>query len=121
MVRMDALIRSKTNGTCSIDDVVQGLLDWTRAYQSDTIDDLINLMVKEIGPEARTEYQDMYNGKTLAMPGNSLGPCFAVEQVQIPQDKCTSTAASLCNNPTTSIMTYRWNRKPGVSDTVCLN
>lgn len=120
LVRMDALIRSKTNGTRSIDDVVQALLDRTRAHQGDTIDDLLDLVVKELGPEARTEYQDMYNGKALIMPENSLGPCFAVEQVQIPQEKCTSTAAGLCNNLTTSVVAYQWRRKPGVSDTANL-
>lgn len=121
LVRMDALIRSKTNGTRSIDNVVQALLDRTRAHQEDTVDDLLDLMVKEMGPEARAEYQDMYNGKTLTMPDNSLGPCFAVEQVQVPQEKCTSEAAGLCNNSASLVTAYQWKRKPGASDSGCLN
>lgn len=121
LVRMDALIRSKTNGTRSIDNVIQALLERTRAHQGDTIDDLLDLMIKEVGPEARTEYQDMYSGRTLAMPENSLGPCFAVEQVQIPREKCTSEAAGLCNNSASFVMAYQWKRRPGVSDTECLN
>lgn len=121
LVRMDALIRSKSNGTRSVDNIVQALLDRTRAHQGDSIDDLLDLMVKELGPEARTEYQDMYNGKTLVIPENSLGPCFVVEQVQIPQNKCAPESAGLCKISTTPVVAYQWKRNPGESDTACLD
>lgn len=121
LVRMDALIRSKTNGTRSIDNVVQAMLDRTRAHQGDTVDDLLDLMVKELGPEARTEYQDMHNGKTLTMPENSLGPCYAVEQVQIPHEECISTAVGLCNDSASTVTAYEWKRKVGTTGSGCLD
>lgn len=115
LVRMDTLIRNKSNGTRSIDNVVQALLDRSRARQGDRIEDILDLLVKEVGPEARTELEDMYRGKTLVMPENSLGAGFTVEQVQIPRGDCSLATIAL-RGPPLMITAYQWKRKPGVSD-----
>lgn len=118
LVRMDALIRAKTDGTRSIDDVVQALLDRTRSRRGDKLQDLLDLMAGELGPQALTEFHDMYNGKTMVMPENSLGPGFTVEQVQVPQT-CSSAADGSCDKPV-MVTGFQWKRKRGVSDADCL-
>lgn len=115
LVRMDTLIRNKSNGTRSIDNVVQALLDRSRAQQGDRIEDILDLLVKEVGPEARTEFEDMYRGKTLVMPENSLGAGFTVKQVQIPRGDCSLATIAFCGPPVI-ITAYYWKRKPGVND-----
>ncbi|KAK7699467.1 hypothetical protein SLS64_011605 [Diaporthe eres] len=113
LVRMDTLIRNKSNGTRSIDNVVQALLDRSRAQQGDRIEDILDLLVKEVGPEARAEFEDMYRGKTLVMPENSLGAGFTVEQVQIPRGDCSLATIDLCGPPV-MITAYQWKRKSGL-------
>lgn len=115
LVRMDALIRNKSNGTRSIDNVVQALLDRNRAHQGDRLEDILDLLVRDVGPEARTEFEDMYRGKTLVMPENSLGAGFTVEQVQIPRGDCSPGTNGSCDQPT-MVIAYQWKRKPGMSD-----
>ncbi|KAG6355125.1 hypothetical protein INS49_004206 [Diaporthe citri] len=115
LVLMDALISNKSNGTRSMDNVVQALLDRSRAHQGDKLEDLLDLLVKEVGPKARTEFEEMYRGKTLVMPENSLGAGFTVEQVQIPRGDCSPATNGPCDQPV-MVMAYQWKRKPGVSD-----
>ncbi|KAM5353604.1 hypothetical protein ACJ41O_000254 [Fusarium nematophilum] len=83
LVRLDAQIRARSNGTRSIDDVVLNLLNRTRSGQSDRLEDFLSVLEQELGSAARDEYEQMANGRLLVPPGNSLSPCLAVQKTQM--------------------------------------
>ncbi|KAH7407099.1 hypothetical protein BKA64DRAFT_571934 [Cadophora sp. MPI-SDFR-AT-0126] len=130
LVKLDAEIRAKSNGTHSLDNIVQALLDRTRAGTGDTIQDLLQLMVQERGPEAQEEYQDMANGKLVIPQENSLGPCFSVVKTTTPvvsghktstleQNKQGLIAVSP-TNPSAIAVAYQWVKRPGLDDSKCV-
>ncbi|KAH8763318.1 hypothetical protein F5883DRAFT_423171 [Diaporthe sp. PMI_573] len=133
LVKWDAEIRAKSNGTRSIDNIVLALLNRTRSNQGDTLEDLLKLMDQELGPQARSEYNDMAAGKLVVPPEGSLGPCFSLEQTRVPvlsdsgsftpptAGKRTLAAPrasdSLGSNSTA--IAWLWKKKDGVNDKDC--
>ncbi|OJJ07459.1 hypothetical protein ASPVEDRAFT_33681 [Aspergillus versicolor CBS 583.65] len=83
LVRLDAQIRARSNGTRSIDDVVLNLLNRTRSGQSDRLADFLGVLEQELGSPARDEYEQMANGRLVVPPANSLSPCLTVQKMQM--------------------------------------
>ena len=79
LAKTDAEIRAHSHGRRSLDDVVVALADRARRKESYTVADWIELVTQEIGPQAKSEYQDMVAGVRLVPPGDTFGPCFRPE------------------------------------------
>ncbi|KAJ4250976.1 hypothetical protein NW762_011626 [Fusarium torreyae] len=84
-IRLDALLRARSNDQRSIDDVVLKLLHRTRSGQSNDLECFLELLELELGPAAREEYQAMSNGKLMVPPENSLGPSLSAQQIEMEQ------------------------------------
>ncbi|KAM0545965.1 hypothetical protein ACHAPJ_011077 [Fusarium lateritium] len=84
-IRLDALIRARSNDQRGTDDIVLKLLNRTRLGESDDLECFLELLEHEIGPAAREEYQAMSNGKLVVLPENSLGPFLTVQQIELEQ------------------------------------
>lgn len=76
---VDAQIRAKSHGHRSLANVVLNLLDRERHHQSYGVSEWISLLTRELGPQARQEYEDMAAGDELVPPANTFGPCFKPE------------------------------------------
>ncbi|KAH6962451.1 hypothetical protein BKA56DRAFT_623001 [Ilyonectria sp. MPI-CAGE-AT-0026] len=83
LVRLDAQIRTRSNGTRSIDDVVLKLLNRTRSGQGDRLKDFLGVLEQELGSAAREEYEQMANATLLVPPGNSLSPYLTVQKTEL--------------------------------------
>lgn len=76
LARTDAEIRAHTQGKHSLDDIVVALADRSRRGESHTVSDWVGLVGRELGPQARTEYDEMVAGVRLVPSPNTFGPCF---------------------------------------------
>ncbi|RMJ08779.1 hypothetical protein CDV36_011617 [Fusarium kuroshium] len=84
LIRLDAKIRERSNGTRSIDDVVLKLLDRTRLGQGDSLEDLLDVLEGEL-ESARDEYERMADAKLVVPPDNSLSPYLTVQKTELEQ------------------------------------
>jgi predicted metalloprotease with PDZ domain len=76
LAKTDAEIRAHSQGKRRLEDVVVTLLDREHHAQSYTNSDWVALATRELGPTAKTEYDDMVAGVRIVPPGNTFGPCF---------------------------------------------
>lgn len=79
LTRTDAQIREHTQGKRSLDDVVVALADRARRDESHTVADWVELVTREIGTQAKSEYDEMVAGVLITPPANAFGPCFRPE------------------------------------------
>ncbi|RSM09828.1 hypothetical protein CEP52_003930 [Fusarium oligoseptatum] len=84
LIRLDAKIRERSNGTRSIDDVVLKLLDRTRLGQGDSLEGLLDVLEGEL-ESARDEYERMADAKLVVPPDNSLSPYLTVQKTELEQ------------------------------------
>jgi predicted metalloprotease with PDZ domain len=42
------------------------------------LDQWVDLVVRELGPDARRDYEDMVSGRLIVPPENAFGPCFTL-------------------------------------------
>ena len=82
LASIDAAIRAKSHGKRSLDDIVLPFVARTQHGETVTVDDWKNAVAAELGPQARTAYDDMTAGKLLAPPPNTYAPCFRRVAVQ---------------------------------------
>jgi predicted metalloprotease with PDZ domain len=75
----DAEIRAQSSGKRNLDDIVVALVDRARRGESHGIADWLDLVSREIGPKAETEYRQMTAGTQLVPRPNGFGPCFKPE------------------------------------------
>ncbi|RTE81979.1 hypothetical protein BHE90_003553 [Fusarium euwallaceae] len=84
LIRLDAKIRERSNGTRSINDVVLKLLNRTRLGQGDSLEDLLDVLEGEL-ESARDEYERMADAKLVVPPDNSLSPYLTVQKTELEQ------------------------------------
>ncbi|MFB3828126.1 MAG: hypothetical protein ACE15B_15255 [Bryobacteraceae bacterium] len=74
---VDAKIRAASGGRRKLDDVMLPLFDRRRKGEPLTKEDLIQALVKEIGPAARSEFEAVIvRGETIVPVSEAFGPCF---------------------------------------------
>jgi len=74
----DAKMRAASDGKRSLDDLVLEVLHRQRKGEKVGLQQWVDLVVRELGPPARKDYEDMVAGKTIVPPANVFGPCFSV-------------------------------------------
>ncbi|OLD64470.1 MAG: hypothetical protein AUI47_05850 [Acidobacteria bacterium 13_1_40CM_2_68_5] len=78
LARVDAQVRAKSDGKRRLDDIVLALVDRQRKGLSHGISDWLDLVRKELGPQAKADLDAMVEGKQLN-PYNAFAPCFRFE------------------------------------------
>jgi hypothetical protein len=82
LASLNAKMRSKYAGERSLDDLVLEVLDRQRKGEAFGLEQWVDLVVRELGPQARQDYYDMVAGKMIVPPANAFGPCFAIVEGQ---------------------------------------
>ena len=79
LVQVDAEIRARTHGRRSLDDIVLTMLEKNRADQPAGIEQFLELVEAEIGPEARSSYATMAAGENIMLPASAFGSCLQIK------------------------------------------
>lgn len=104
---VDAKIRAASGGRRTLDDVVLPLFDRRRAVGEISADDLLEALAKEIGPEARKEFEAVIvRGETIVPEPGAFGPCFERRPVKLKADRGELDG-------------FEWVRMPSVPDSRC--
>jgi hypothetical protein len=82
LAAVDAKMRAKYGGKRSLDDLVLEALNRQRKGEKFGLQQWVDLVVRELGPGARQDYEDMVKGKMIVPPANAFGPCFTVVNEQ---------------------------------------
>ncbi len=82
LARVDAEVRAKSGGARSLDDLVQAMLERKRDEEKYGVAEWLELVTKEIGPQARIEFEAMTKGEVQIPEANSFAPCFQPEKSQ---------------------------------------
>lgn len=87
LLNVNAQIRDASNGTRSLDDVVNEILQLQRDGQPAGLEQWVQIVTREIGPEAKAQFEAMVAGETLTPLRGTLSPCFIPhEEVILPWD-----------------------------------
>lgn len=78
LAKVDAEVRAKSGGKRSLDDLVLEVLQRQRKGEQVGLDQWVDLVVRELGPDARRDYEDMVSGRLIVPPENAFGPCFTL-------------------------------------------
>jgi hypothetical protein len=82
LTKVDAQIRAASGGRRSLDDLVLEVVRRQRAGESVGLKEWVDLVVRELGPGAREDYEGMVAGTTLVPSADALAPCLRLEAVQ---------------------------------------
>lgn len=99
MAKVDAQIRAESDGKRKLDDIALAMVARKKAGQSYDTEAWLSLLTTELGPQARTEFEDMLAGKLLDLPSNTFGPCFQREATTYAQFELGFDPASLTASP----------------------
>jgi hypothetical protein len=80
LAKVDAQMRAKYDGKRSLDDLVLGILARQRNGERVGLDQWVELVVRELGPDARKDYEDMAAGRMIIVPPGTFGPCVTLRQ-----------------------------------------
>jgi len=112
---LDAQIRHKSGGTRDVNDLVQEIFA-RRHNDKDFVfdhDAWKATLTAEVGPQALAEFESrIIEGVPFEPDSDSFGPCF--ERVT------ASFTESQAGTPEKPLPGYRWARKAGVEDSLCL-
>ncbi|HEY0684799.1 MAG TPA: hypothetical protein VGD45_20850 [Steroidobacter sp.] len=78
LAKVDAQIRAKSGGKRSLDDLAVPMFETKKAGAPPSIDEWVQRLTAEIGPQAKRDYDDMVAGKIVVPPKGSFAPCFKV-------------------------------------------
>lgn len=76
LATVDAQIRAKSGGKRRLDDVTHAMIARRKAGQSYDTDAWLELLTKELGPQAKTDFEAMLAGRLIVPPSDAYGPCF---------------------------------------------
>ncbi|GGZ43528.1 hypothetical protein [Asticcacaulis endophyticus] len=96
---LDGQIRAKSGGERTLDDVVRAYLKRHNDGLSVTEKDWMDLLVAELGPQAKTEFEAMMNGAVQIPASNALGICFKRVETRMPVFELGFEMSSLINRP----------------------
>jgi predicted metalloprotease with PDZ domain len=83
MMVLNTMIKEKSGGTRSLDDLVFPLVRQHRRGGSYTRADFLHALERELGAQGRAAYEDFRaGGKLYEIPANAMGPCFRREAVE---------------------------------------
>mgnify|MGYP001232342753 CR=1 FL=1 len=99
MAMVDAQVRTKSGGKRRLDDLVKAMLARKAAGGSYDTEAWLELVTAELGPQAKTEFEDMMAGKLLTPPSDVYGPCFRREGAEFRQFELGFDSASLAESP----------------------
>ena len=87
LAKVNAELKAKSGGQRSLDTLVLEILKRQRTGGKVGLAEWRSMIVKELGPAANQEYEDMEAGKLIVPPEDSFGPCFkAVSEPEQPFD-----------------------------------
>ncbi|GIL41660.1 hypothetical protein [Roseiterribacter gracilis] len=81
---LDAKIRATSKGKRRLDDVIREFLAARRDGKPATIEAWLAVAEREIGKQARADYQALQDGKVFVLPSNAFGPCFKRVDTNLP-------------------------------------
>lgn len=99
MAIVDAQIRAKSGGKRRLDDVTKAMIARRDAGQPHDTAAWLELVTKELGPQAKTEFDAMMAGKLLVPPSDAYGPCFKREAASFRAFELGFDSASLTTTP----------------------
>lgn len=73
---VDAQIRKASAGRRSLDDLIFSVLEQQRRGEPVSRQTWVDLLVREAGPRAKTEFEQMLAGKVVLPESAAFGPCF---------------------------------------------
>ena len=81
-VRTDALIRARSGGKRSVDDLVLEMQDRQTRGEPGGLDQWREMVARELGEAGVKDYDDMVAGKMVIPPPNAFAPCLRAVQVK---------------------------------------
>ena len=82
-LRLDAMMRAKTEGTKRLDDLVLEVLRRQRAGETVGLDQWREMVDKVLGNEGTQDFDAMIAGQRMALKSDVMGPCFKVVQERV--------------------------------------
>jgi len=73
---VDSEVRKASAGKRSLDDLILGMLARRRSGESVSRQTWVDLLVREAGPRAKTEFEQMLDGAVVLPDPDAFGPCF---------------------------------------------
>jgi hypothetical protein len=73
---LDTRVRRASAGTRSLDDLIFAMLDLQRRGEPVSRQAWIDLLVREAGPDAKTEFEHMLAGAVVLPESGAFGPCL---------------------------------------------
>jgi hypothetical protein len=73
---VDAQVRKASSGKRSLDDLIFDVLDRRRRGEAVSRQTWVDLLVREAGPRAKTEFEQMLAGALVLPESGAFGPCF---------------------------------------------
>jgi carboxypeptidase C (cathepsin A) len=76
LAKVDGSIRKASGGKRSLDDLTLALLDRQRQGLTSDESAWVELITRELGPSAKTEFESMLAGAVMVPDSDAFGPCF---------------------------------------------
>jgi predicted metalloprotease with PDZ domain len=99
LATVDAQIRAKSGGERKLDDLTFAMLDRKKRGLSYDTAAWLELVTAELGPQSKTEFEDMMAGKLIVPPSNAFGACFKRETARYRHFDLGFDSASLTMTP----------------------
>jgi predicted metalloprotease with PDZ domain len=99
LAKVDAEIRAKSNGRRSLDDIAKELYRREATGKPYGIAAWLELVSRELGAQAKPEYDDMAAGKPIVPPSSALATCFTSVKKSLPEFELGFSEASFRGSP----------------------
>lgn len=83
LTNVNAQLIGASNGQTSLGDLVNEILQRQRDGKPGGLAEWVEIVTRELGPQAREEFEAMTRGEVIIPRPDSLGPCFRVKAVDI--------------------------------------
>lgn len=81
LLKLDAQLRAASGGQRRLDDLVLEVLRRQRGGESVGLEQWVAMVVRELGPAAKDDFDAMVTGRTIVPPADALAPCLRLEPV----------------------------------------
>lgn len=95
----DAKLKDATNGAGGLDDVVREMIERRRKGGATDLDGFLSLLARDLGDEARADYDAMMAGALIVPPSDAFGPCFRRVRTPAPSFELGFAISSLMQTP----------------------
>jgi len=83
LTNVNAQLIEASDGQTSLGDLVNEILERQRRGEPGGLAEWVEIVTRELGPQAREEFEAMTRGEVIIPRPDSLGPCFRVKAVDI--------------------------------------